>query len=276
MLNSCQAGTSGNSVGAKDGAITLKFNIPEGSKFSYSTSIDQTMSMMGHPIQSNIAMDFIYNITGAENNKKKLSATYDRIQMKTNAPGMGEINYDSKDENTKDPTDGALKDMIGKSFTITIAPNGDIVSMDGLSNITPSGASGLDENSMKQMMQTSFNFYPDKPVKPGDSWTKTSTMNMQIFTMSVDSKYTLKEIKGDLAIIDVNSNINMAPGNNPEMKDIKIELSGSQTGTMEVETASGQVLSSNIQQKITGKMNAQGQEMPVEMNSKISITGKKL
>lgn len=278
---SCKNGTaeagSKNSLSSASGdAIELKFNIPNGSKFMYSTSLKQKVQMMGQNMTMNMVMDYLYNITGAENNNKNLSVSYDRIQMEMDAPGMGLTKYDSKDETAKDPSGGAFKNMVGKAFTMTVSPDGEIVNIDGLKDILPTGAAGFDENTMKQTMQMSFNFYPDKPVKPGESWNKKTTMNIQVLTMSIDSKYTLKEVKGDNAIVSVDSKITMDPGTSSEMQGMKMDMSGTQSGTMEVEIKTGQLLSGNLTQKISGKISAGGQEMPMDTNSDIVITGKKL
>ena len=127
-------------------------------------------------------------------------------------------------------------------------------------------------------MDATLGIFPDKPVKVGESWTKNTTMNIQPFSMAIEAKYTLKSVADGKANIDVASVIKVNPAGqaDPRMKDVKIDLNGTQSGTMVVETESGQLLSSNIKQSISGKINAQGMGMPMNVTGIIKTTSKKL
>lgn len=273
LFTSCKSGDGKGNTAANGGAVELKFNLPEGSKYLYSTDIKQQTSTMGQSMTNNMLMEFTYDVKAAENNNKQLAVTYTRMKMDMN--GMGQtMSYDSNDSAKANPNMKALNNMIGKSFTTTVAPNGSIVKVEGIEGLAPAGTPGMDAEAMKQMMQTSFNIFPDKPVKVGESWTKTSDMNMQMMKMKMDTKYTLKKVDGDKATIEMDGKISTGAGT--EVQGMKLDLNGTQTGTMEVEIATGQAVSGDIKQIIKGKMQAGGQEIPMDVTSEIKITGKKM
>ena len=56
---------------------------------------------------------------------------------------------------------------------------------------------------------------------------------------------------------------------------MKMEMKGTQDGTMDVDVASGQIISGKTTQVINGKMTASGQEMPMDIKGDIVITSKK-
>ncbi len=270
--------SSGSNAGAQvsGDAVTLKFNLKEGQKYLYSSDMKQKTKSMGQEMTNNMLVDYIYEVKSSTGENKVLSVTYDRIKLDMNA--MGQVmSYDSKDSSaSKGMIAESMKDFKGKNFSVTIAPNGEIVKVDGFENLTNSGTP-INANSIKEMMENVFNIYPDKPVKIGEQWKKTMNLNMQTITMKIDMTYTLKEINGDKALFDVVGKITSELGKDmKEMAGMKMEMSGTQSGNMEVEISTGMMISGKVQQVIKGKMTMAGQEMPMDITTDITTTGKKI
>lgn len=278
-LVSCGGGKSGETV-------DLKLNFKPGDKYLYATQINQNINTMGTTMQQLIGMDMIYEVTASEGNHKKLSITYDHVQMKTTTP-MGGMEYDSRDKTKGDGMLGFMDSLIGKSFSITIAPDGNIVKVENLGNLMTSlpGEPGVKEQlqkqfsdtAIRQMMQNSFDMYPGKPVKVGESWTKKSTMGVSSFSINMQNTYTLKAVNDGKAVVSVSSIMTLPA---TEMSQagvpIKMEMNGKQEGTMDVDIASGQILSGKTHQTINGKINAAGQEMPMDIAGDVVISSKKM
>jgi hypothetical protein len=133
----------------------------------------------------------------------------------------------------------------------------------------------FNDSAIRSMMQQSFNIYPDKAITPGDTWEKKFTMTSMI-NMEMDNKYKLVSVNNGVAHLEVNSTITGKPGNNPAMAQMKIEMKGTQTGTMDVEVGTGLITDSKLKQNMKGKMSMMGMEIPMEISSDIHIAGKKL
>jgi hypothetical protein len=282
LYPSCKSGTESGTT-STSGPIDLKLNFKTGEKFLYSTRVDQNIESMGNMSQS-MLMEMIYTYTGDEGGDKKLAITYDHVVMHSMSP-MGKIDYDSKDTQPREKGTGLMDSLIGKSFTITVAPNGEIKKVEGMSDLinamakTDGGdaaANAFSDTTVRLMMQNSFDIYPGKPVKTGDTWVKKTQMGFATIKVDVENTYTLKSIDGNKATIAVTSVLSlpktkMGPGGS-------LEMNGTQKGTVDVDVTTGQILSGKTAQDIKGNMIVEGMQQPIPMNIKgdITITSKKL
>jgi len=283
IFTSCQSGTDGTGGKEEDG-IKLAFNLKPGTKYLYSIENNQNINM-GMEMQQNMLMEYIYDITSAEGHNRKMSVTLDHIKIDGKMMGQN-MSYDSKDPNsaTNNPL-AAAGSSIGKSFSVTVSPGGEIIKVEGFGDLMkeadPQGQGmpqQLNDSTIKKMMGATLDMFPGKPVKIGESWIKNTTMDVQPFSMAMEIKYTLKSVADGKANIDVSTSIKVNPAGqaDPRMKDVKIDLSGTQSGTVIVEIESGQLLSGDIKQSITGKINTQGMEVPMTVTGVIKTTSKKL
>lgn len=286
MMASCKSG------GDK---VDLKLNLQPGSQYLYTmeTKMDMAQTAMGQTMktQNDMTMEFVYDVTAAEGTNKNITVTYDRIAMDMKS-AMANMSYDSRDTSKNTPELAVMGNMLHKPFTMVVSDRGEILKVDGLQAIidhmgdstTAEGAemrkqlaTSFNDSSMKGMMQQSLNFFPDKPVAPGDTWKKTYSMNMSIMSVNMDNEYKLTSVSNGIAHIDVTSKMtgggDIAGGE--EMKNVKVNLSGEQKGTMEVEVASGLVVDSKLKQDIKGDISMMGMKIPLTMTQDIRITAKK-
>lgn len=248
-------------------SVDLKFRLQAGSSYVYTADVKQDINSMGMKSTNNIFSEYTYAVTEAGSGNVKMNVSYDKMRMEMDMNGQKtNISSEQDDENAK-----SFKALIGKPFSMEISPEGKIISIDGWEELGKSA--NIKTDDIKQMMESSINFYPEKPVKVGESWTKETSSNMQMFKMNIKSTYTLKEIKGDVAILDTKANISMLP--DESMKSMEMKMEGGMEGEMQVDIPSGLAISGNLTQDIKGTMTMQGQSMPLSIKSKITMSGKK-
>ncbi|RZK01307.1 MAG: hypothetical protein EOO46_20635 [Flavobacterium sp.] len=160
--------------------------------------------------------------------------------------------------------------MKGKSFDMKINDRGEVKSVAGMNELMNAMMNSLpgderakqamaqvfqsqfNEESVKKMFAQSFNIFPEKPVKEGDTWTKTVSMG-GMMAGETTTLYKVKDIDGNNAELELSS-------------DLKINgTTGKQTGTMKLNVATGMVTNAVLDQKITS---------PMAMVSKTTIEGK--
>ena len=282
-----------NNKPANDEAITLKFNLQPGMSYNY--DMDMTMAMKGNvsgqPLDMHNTMATGYHFTSLSDSAgwKKMQATISHIAMNINSNGQ-KINYDSdKSGDTTDVTSNTMGKVLGAmknaQFYFTINSKGEVSSVTGIDDMmqhamssvnSPAGvamasgvSSSFNEDNFKQNLQQSFNMYPDKPVKPGDTWTNTTTMNTQGAQMKMNNTYTLQSVADSVAKIKVDSKI-ISPGSGNA-----VGLNGTMSGTMKFDVPTGIAVSGDLDMNINMSVNTGGQLTPIVTDIKMKITGKK-
>lgn len=282
LIPSCKSGSESGSV-AGDGSVDLKLNFKAGDKFLYTNKVNQKITSFGVTMDQSMLIEMVYNYTGEEGNNKKLTITYDHIVVDMNVPMGGRIQYDSKTPGTREGGMAMFDSLIGKSYSISVAPGGGItMGNEGLINGSKSGKSNmanpLSDSVVKQMMQNAFDIYPGKTVKVGDNWIKKTEMSMPMGgKINVSSTYTLKAVEGNKATITMVSELSL-PQETGNKTPGEMQMNGKQEGSMEVDIQTGQILSGKTTQDIKASMKMEGMEqaIPVEIKGEIIQSSKKL
>lgn len=284
--------------GAGGDAVTFKFNVPKGTKFSYAVGMDmnmnQTMGGQQVAVKTNLGMGYTFEVTADSAGWKTMNATISRVAMDMNANGMS-MKFDSDSPNTDTTSPMAkvgvmLGAMKGGQFSFTMNENGEIGQVTGIEEMTQRIISSMpaaqadmarqtigktfNEQSFKQNMQQAFAMYPGKPVKIGDTWTRTLTMDNNGMPMKLDNTYTLQAVEGSNLKVKVDSKITSA-GTNAAVPGMQIDMTGDLKGVNSFDEATGMPLNGDDDMNLDMKMKMQGQEMPVKLKMKMTITGKK-
>jgi hypothetical protein len=117
--------------------------------------------------------------------------------------------------------------------------------------------------------------FPDEPVQTGDSWTDKMDLKAMMLPIEIESVYTLKEDKGDTAIVSGIFESKMKDpaidyGAGPMQGKMKME--GSYQRSSEIDKSSGWVIRSNAKLKISGKIKMPGNpQMPKGMIVPITV-----
>jgi len=272
--------------------IKLSFNPEMGKRYEYHTDMVQHIkqSVMGQemPIETEMKITYLMEIKNKKPQETQIQFTYQDMTFVVSSAMMNS-KYDSK-KPTENPSDmdkmvaKIFNVLIDRPFEVVIAPNGSVKSVEGMDAIIENmldvvAADGqlaaqmaaqmsqqFNDEAMKNMFGQSFNFYPDKAVKSGDSWNVENSILMSGMNLSLNSLNTLKEINSNMATIGVAGDIimNMEGG----------KLTGKQTGTIILDTTSGIPTTSDISQNIKGTISAQGMEIQMEMTTKTKSSAK--
>ncbi len=272
----------------------LKFNFEKGKGYDYEMIMNMDQEVMGQTVKMDMSAYYSMNVLEDNGNEKTISITYDRFKIGMNMAGMNmDVDTDKPlpesgaDDNKKDPMKmvnrlfGAIK---GQQFTMKVNAEGKVMEITGVKEMANSifdsmGLNEGDDAEMKQKMTEAFGkqfndadiksqfervlyIFPNKEVKVGDSWKKT-TRGVAQMPGTYNSTYTVKEIEGDMVTLDEKSTITSAM----EEKDVKMEMDGTVEGTMVVDSRSGLVV--NADQKVKIKAKAQGMSFEIKAVSKV-------
>jgi hypothetical protein len=272
LISACKSG---------DGSGTmLKFNLQKGKTYAYSIDMDPETEMKQGKMSSKMHFDYLIQVTDESSDTKTLKVTFKRIATQLGMPGSGmDVDTDkpAADSNRKDNFSSTianvLKAMKGRSFEMKVDESGHIEEISGTKEMaeTMVNAMNLDANMKPMVLQVfntqfndemikrsfdqALNIYPAKRIKPGDTWTKNTSIEIFMMNAAMSTKYIVKEIKGNLVTLQTDGTLEMNGG------------SGVSKGTMLVNATDGLVSEANITQNVRGNF---------KLDNKIRITGKQL
>jgi hypothetical protein len=241
--------------------------------------------------------------TGAEfdvinidsNGNAQVTYTYRWMEFGLKGP-MDEQIYDSSKKDSPVPAMAqGFAALLEESFSLKITPKGRVSEIKGLdkvrSNIQRKLPPGpmqqftmnslnqwISEEPVKERIESSMAIYPDKPVGVGDSWSRNVVISRE-FTMILENKWTLKERKNGVAVIEVISTIKPNPQAKPKevgLTKMSYEFTGKQQGLIEMQESTGLIINSKINRQISGQtiMATPGtpdKTIPMEIASVITI-----
>lgn len=183
-----------------------------------------------------------------------------------------QVSYDSaKADDNISPLLWGYRALLGEVFQVKISKFGKIEQVKGFLEVHQSITKKIKPNPGKKMLirqiQSQFNdfamqelltnltdIYTDKKVDKGSSWDKsfeTSYESQMVF----NSKLTVNDITDDgFAVIGLESKIKTKFGAKPVTRgsmELKSKSTGSQTGTIRINEYTGEIISSDINQKMT-------------------------
>jgi hypothetical protein len=281
-IQSCQSTKSAT------GSKMLKFNFEKGKGYDYEMIINMDQEMMGQAMQMDMTSYYSMDVVADDGTTKTITTTYDRFKMRMKV-GPLDIDVDSDKplpsmggDGKEDPmkmVNKLFSAIKGRKFSMKVNAEGKVEEITGFKEMAQSivDSMGVDEK-MKEQMQQQFSkqfnennmkdqfervlyIFPNKEVKVGDSWQKTTTPGGAMGG-KYTSTYTVSEIEGDMVTLEEKSKID---GNSAAMN-----MKGDITGTLVIDSRSGLVVSAD--QDMDLKITTEGKEM--KMNGKTKIKGK--
>ena len=249
----------------------LKYVLNQGDTYNYVLNIDQDIvfEANGQPMALNMLITFENStkVAGVTPDSINLESTIERVKMAQSIFGM-QITYDSDDPATaQNPMAAKIAEsmgmIIGKSYIQVMDERGGVIRMD-MGNLTDNEDFADNLNS-----GTQFAIYPDHPVKVGESWEK-DISPVEESDMKIHAKYTLLKLSGKQATIQFDGTISANT-----MQDMDLKLEGTQTGEMIVNTKTGWLIESNVDQEIEMDMEQNGQKFPATISGTIKTTSVK-
>jgi len=267
--------------------ISLKFDLPKGSGYDYNMTTDMTTKVNAGGqdvnVDNTMGIGYHFSVLGDSAGWKRISSTISKIVININTGGMN-MDYDSdKPLDTADVMNATLAKTLGNikgaQFVFTMNGRGEVGSVTGINemlqrmsaeddNAMGSGIGNpFNEENFKQSMQATFGSYPDKPVKPGDSWTKTITTTNAGMLMKMESVYNLESYSGNIADVNVSSKISST--------DTTQGFNGTMTGLMKYDIPTGMPVDGDLIMALNMNVNTGDQAMPINMDIKMKVTGKR-
>ena len=252
--------------------VELKYNLTTGDQYTYNIETDQDISFEANGqtmvMNSKIGFEMTGTINDNASDNIVVKTIIDRVTMTQSIFGM-EIKYDSKDPaSTENPMAAkiaeAFSDLIGSSYTMTMDNKGNVKDMN-MSELT-------DNDDLAQNLSSGSNYaiYPDGKVAVGDSWEK-DIEPLETSDMKYHIKYTVLKIGKKETTLGVEGSITAN-----SVEETEVNLEGTQTGEMIVNTQTGWLISSTIDQELTLDIEQAGQKFPATISgTTISTSVKK-
>lgn len=279
-LQSCQSTKSATT------AKMLRFNFENGKGYDYEMSMTMDQDIKEMPMKMEMTSYYSIDVTGEEGGSKVLSTQFDRMRMKMNVAGL-DIDVDSQNKGMADDKNpmGIMNKIfgaiIGRRFVMKVNAEGKVEEVSGLNNMAKAMADslGLEGDEREQMVNAfdkSFNekdmkgqferflyIFPNKEIKVGDTWDRTTVTGGQM-PGKYTSTYTVKEIEGDMVTLEEKSKIEGREAGEADA------MSGNVSGIIVVDSRSGLVV--NADQDISMKIEKNGQK--ISLNAKTKTKGK--
>ena len=266
------------------------------------------MNLAGKEIGTdmNTSIASLLKVDTLPGDKYLFELTYDDYDMKQNIDGK---NIDIKNlpsDSTGDMEKGMslIKGISYKMEVDATGKAGELKTNDSLINRMDRAMQDMPEENRKQimavltplvnsdmakgMLEQCFYVFPHKKVNIGDSWSNEIIMQT-VFSMVINSTYTLMEIKEGIAQIKVHANVkpgksdvvlmpglamSSPKGSDPKRKEdgldlmgmkMKASFSGTQDGLIWVNMKNGMVQKNTLNQDLTGKISISIIDLPMTM-----------
>jgi hypothetical protein len=270
-----------NSAGSGE-AYNIKMRLNNGDSFNHDIKMNMQMNTaaMGQSIDMKMTMDagIGFNVLNGSGENKELTMTYKKMQMGMN---MGQMQQ-AANINTDSIMNEQTKKMVGKSVGITLSPKNEIINVKGFDSVANASEDPAVQEMMKKMfskeelnsmMGMMFSMYPGKPVKVGDTWSNTASMNIANIDMKVKMNYKLIGVKNGLADIDVDGVIDGKGNMNQSGIKLEMAMSGTQKGTLTIKMDDGYLKNGAYKMDVKADMEMMGQKIPMTMKADYTLSG---
>jgi len=296
------------SCGRGSGKVFLRLNLEKGQVYKQRVvteqKIAQTVSGRQQLIDQSIGMGMSFDIEDVDDaGACTMKCTYTWVLIKQKGP-MGTIEYDSDNPPARaHPMAMGFAGLLGQGFSFRMTSTGEILEVKGIEEMISNMMSKVNfpneqakaqavqamkrqfgDESIKGMLESSMATFPSGPVAVGDSWSKVSSVSVGM-PMVIDNTWTLKELKGGVAVVEVKSSIKPNPDAEPMSAgrvNLKYELSGEQSGTMEIDARTGWLGKAKMDQKFSGEIQVIGagtagvvEKWPMNVESVIEVRSMK-
>ena len=279
---------------------SLMYRLSPGTAYRTATTIHTSLVQKVMGIDQEILMDMMIlleaRVEDFNNGIYTIEYRYKQLKIITKS-AMFAVEIDT--EGPPSPQNSMMKVLIGKPFTATMDERGRILDVTGLDQIIDGvdTLSGVDDSTKEQYrlsLEESFGktsfvqnmeqgsvIYPEKPVKPGQTWNYNYTATSSNIDLHLHNVATLKEVNRNSILIRINSLIE-TPANDSIVisgSPGKISMTGQQLSEVWIDPTTGLITESNVSQDINGRLiltnfpdTEEPMEIPMTMTSKLQVT----
>ena len=258
----------------KEDKHTLRFRPEKGAGytllFKLENKINQRLRGRDFLMRMNHELRINMTVTKSDAESATLLTTLDHYKHFGSDPTRS-VSYDSRSAgDVKPPENAIFGPLVGKSFYLTVASNGEVLDFELVSDSAGEAknaetdespgealtAKPYDKEYLGALMQGFFFTYPDREIGIGDVWTERGDFELLV-PMSKRINYTLKGQKDETLFVDVASTFVFdSNAKDIEYMGLKIRptLKGSASGVLSIDRASGLLKSYKSTASITGDM----------------------
>ena len=262
--------------GSEEFELELMFAPEVGKVYHFDMTMEQkiTQELEGEEMEIEQTMGFGFRIEATEideDGNMWIDSKYEWVQVKQSSD-FAEIEFDSREpSNGDDPLAVIYSALLGNGYSMQVSPAGDILEITGFESLISEmmNKSGIEdealiaqfkeqfsEDALKEQSGGMFIEFPEGALKIGDTWT-VIIPSTSIAPLIIDTTYILKSYEDGIATIEAASTINTDPDQSEVdmgMYIMRYNLSGTQEGTIYVDTATGWTLSAAVTQTLSGEM----------------------
>jgi hypothetical protein len=277
----------------KGAKVELKWKFEKGKPFyqKMKTLTEQTMKVMNNDVKQTQEQTFYFSWTPVEQKgdtwvlKQRIEGVAMNIDI-----GGSKIQYDSTKESTAtNPLGEFFKALVGAEFTITLdMKKVEVTGVEGRKKfledlvkanpqMKPLLEQILSEKALKEMAEPTFAVVPPHPVAKGDTWKRTSTLDMgpigkyeNVYTFTYEGRddKKLDKIKVDTQLTYKEPGDVAGVGGLPfKIKSADLKSTNA-TGEVLFDAAKGRVQSSKSKMELSGKLSIEigGQTTTVDLS----------
>lgn len=285
IIQSCQSTKSAAT------SKMLRFNFEKGKGYDYETIVNLDYVSGNETRQTDMTAYYSMYVADDNGSVKTIRAKYERFKMSLDIAGLN-IVIDSDNPVSSGGNKTEVSEIMGmmnkffgaikkQEFFLKVNAEGSITEVTGFDQMAVSiadslGLQGASREQMLQAFKKRFNgdavkeqmerflfIFPDKEVKVGDSWTKSSSQK-GLLDAKYNSVYKVTDIEGEMVTVEELTTINSA---NPE-SDLKGEIKGE----LVIDSRTGLVV--NADQDINANTSEKGKS--VKIIGKTKVKGKAL
>lgn len=247
-----------------------------------------------------VAMGFLMKIKEITPEQDiNMNLMYKRIAMTMNSPA-GSYSYDSNNPYENEDRGGfagtmekalraSFSGLLNKSMQVSLDKDGKVKKVTGFKEIVQSirdSAKGklvntetieknMGEKQVNQLFDQTFGVFPKKPVSVGDTWEVVFSQDMEGVPLKSTSTLRLVQVSDNKkeAVINVNSKLSSSGTSTKDA--VKIDMYGTQTGTLIVDLVTGVFKHGTLTQDLKANMMIGGEKVPLTVHTVTSLKGRK-
>ena len=270
---------------------TLELNLEKGKTYKHHgiTDMKMTMNAMGQEIDMDMKSEICthFEVTGKNDDVYDIKATYQKIKVNMGAPMPFNVDSEAPEQASDKNAGDLIKSFTEIHFDIQLNKQGKVLSVIGAEKLEEKLNSTANEQ-FKQMFGQQFSekavqatieqmltYFPGNSVDLNESWDVARNINSAGFDIIVKMKFTLKEVKDDVAQIDCTATLTTPEGGavlQIQGMDANVSMKGEQAGTFQVDMKTGWIVRSEMIQKSTQDIDIMGQAMQQKMEVKVTVT----
>ncbi|MCX6335092.1 MAG: hypothetical protein NT092_12465 [Bacteroidia bacterium] len=254
---------------SQDNAIKLVYNYPGGTPVRYinTSKVKQDMNIDGQSMVVNVLkiLGTTVKSSGIDDKNLVLEITIDTLAQTVDTPGG--------------LTGGAIKDVLGKSFSMKINPQGKEIDISGAEKITFT----TDDGTTSSAAQSFNDFFPDLPedaIIPGYIWSSTDTVRnktsvmKQVTVVKSENKFEGFEQLNDTKCAKITYLLSGSWEIKTQSQGMELNIKGPFTGSgvLYFSPEKGYFLKNDIKTRMTGNMEIAEQNVSIPIIMDMSST----